>query len=79
MAKTANDIAQAPPVVRLIRCRETYRYFTGNGWSDDPDRAEIYVEQIDAVRACVFHKLENIELVLRLHGSQTDLFCTMVR
>ena len=79
MAKTTSDITQAPPVVRLIRCRETYRYFTGNGWSDNADHAEIYVEQIDAVRACVFHKLENIELVLRLHGSQTDLFCTMVR
>jgi hypothetical protein len=67
------------PVARLLRCRKTHRYFTGEGWSDDPAQAEVFCDQIDAVQACISHNLENIEMVLRVNGSQVELFCTTLR
>jgi len=79
MASAAKEIKTEFPVARLLRCRKTQRYFTGRGWSDDPTQAEMFADQIDAVRACLTHNLENVELVLRANGSQVDLFCTSVR
>ena len=75
----ASRINKNLPVARLLRCRKTKRYFTGRGWSDDPAHAEIFPKQLDAVRACVSHNLENIELVLRIGGTQAELFVTTVR
>ncbi len=76
--RTGIQNQQNVPVVRLLRCRKTQRYFTGQGWSDNPACAEKFQEQLAAVRACLAHKLDNMELVLRHDGGQTDLFCTVV-
>jgi hypothetical protein len=66
-------------VIRILRCRATRRYFTGEGWSENPDSAQLFPDEFGAVRACVSSHLDNVELVLRVDGSQTDLFCTQVR
>ena len=67
------------PVARLLRCRKTKRYFTGQGWSEDPAHAEVFPKQLDAVQACLSHDLQNIELVLKVAGTQVELFSTTVR
>jgi hypothetical protein len=67
------------PVVRMLRCRATRRYFTGEGWSENADYAQLFQDEFGAVRACVSCELDNVELVLRVDGSQTDIFCTPVR
>ena len=67
------------PVVRMLRCRATRRYFTGEGWSENADSAQLFTDEFGAVRACVSCELDNVELVLRVDGSQTDIFCTQVR
>jgi hypothetical protein len=79
MARTIDGIERGFPVIRVLRCRMTHRYFTGDGWCENPEHAETFPDQIGAARACASHKLENIELVLRVEGSQTDLFCTPMR
>ena len=79
MASRTKSIKKNLPVARLLRCRKTQRYFTGKGWSEDPTRAEVFAEQFDAVRACVTHKLDNIEMVLRVSGTKVELFSTAVR
>ncbi len=64
---------------RLLRCQSTYRYYTGTGWTHDPDRAKIFLDECDAVRACVQDGLRGIDLVLQVPGSRADLFSTPVR
>jgi hypothetical protein len=79
MASSVKSNMKNLPVARLLRCRETQRYFTGQGWSEDPTRAEVFDDPLDAVRACLSHDLQNIEMVLRVGGTQVDLFSTTVR
>ena len=76
MAK--NDIIEQS-VVRLLRCKRTKRYFTGDSWVDDASLAKRFHDQTDAVSACVQHDLTDIELVLRVPDTQTDLFITGLR
>ena len=79
MASTVKSNIKNLPVARLLRCRQTQRYFTGQGWSEDPARAEVFEDPLEAVRACLSHDLQNIEMVLRIGGTQVDLFSTKVR
>ena len=66
-------------VCRFVRCRKTRRYFKPGGWTDDPSQALAFADEIEAVRACVQHGLNNVELVLRVPGGLSDLFCTPIR
>ena len=66
-------------VNRLLRCRRTHRYFKDGGWIEDPRQASTFPDEMEAIRACVQNGLENVELVLRVPGSTTDLFSTPVR
>lgn len=79
MASNINVNRKNYPVIRMLRCRDTLRYFTGEGWSEDPEFAQLFPDEFGAVRACVSNRLDNVELVLRVSGSQTELFCTPVR
>jgi hypothetical protein len=79
MAEMIKDFMEQGAVVRLLRCTKTHRYFTGEGWSEDPGQAKVFMDEIEAVRACVYGELQNVELVLRAFGAHTDLFCTAVR
>jgi hypothetical protein len=79
MSPMTNTDLQRQAVNRLLRCRQTKRYFTGNGWSEDPSHAKPFRDEIDAVRTCVSNDLNNIELVIRLSGSSADLFSTPIR
>lgn len=64
---------------RILRCRRSSRYFTGVGWDEDPEKAKHFPDEMEAVRACVEHGLEDVDLVLRASQGQTDLFCTSIR
>jgi hypothetical protein len=66
-------------VWRLVRCRTTQRYFTGDGWTYDPEEAMAFPDEIDAIRACIEHDLRGVELVLRVPGSRVDLFAGAIR
>jgi hypothetical protein len=66
-------------VQRFLRCRKSHRYFTGNGWTDDPSLAQAFPEELEAARACVTHNLRDVELVLCTHSTGTELFTTLVR
>ncbi len=70
---------QFPEAVRLLRCRRTGRYFNGDGWSEDPDNAQPFSDEVDAARACVTHNLRQVELVLRTKISHTEIFSTPMR
>ncbi len=63
-------------VNRLLRCRNTHRYFNGAGWTPDVAQAKSFPSQLDAIRECLQHKLTAVDLVLRSHGGGADLFST---
>lgn len=75
----AKPSVEQVPVIRLLRCQKTLRFFSRTGWSHDARQAEVFADEIEAVRACVANQLEDIELVIRVEGSHTDLFCTTMR
>lgn len=54
----------------------TGRYFTGLDWTSDPNQAQRYPDEVQAMRACVRHGLKNVELVVRVPGFLNDL-CTV--
>lgn len=66
----------AAKVVRVLRHKETRAYFASGDWTPDPSQAEIFSDAIHAARACVAHRLQNVELVLRVEASSVDLFRT---
>ncbi len=71
--------AMARDVERLLRCAKTHQYFNSGGWTADPREAARFPDVIEAVRACVANGLQNVELVLRVPGSNTELFATPIR
>ncbi len=79
MPDWSNERSVVPGAQRLLRCRKTHRYFNGDGWTADPSQAQVFPDEIDAARACVIHKLHNVELVLRTQFTGLEIFSTPVR
>lgn len=69
MSPTANHPTILIDFNRVLRCRATRRYFTGEGWTDSPNHAQPFPNDEEAVRACTLHKLNDVELV---HLAPTD-------
>ncbi|HYG35433.1 MAG TPA: hypothetical protein VEC99_11645 [Clostridia bacterium] len=65
MSEILNAETAQLSAVRLLRCQETQRYYTGEGWTDNPTHAQPFPNEEEAVRACSSHDLHKIELVLR--------------
>ncbi len=66
-------------IVRLLRCRRSHLYFTGDSWSEDPEQGKNFPHVLEAVRECVELGMADVELVLRPIGGTTDLFSTPIR
>ncbi len=79
MAESLKQEQPEQAIDRLIRCRKTHRYFCNGQWTDDPSKASVFSDEMDAVQACVHHHLNDIDLVLRAPGASTDLFATQLR
>ncbi len=79
MAEVLKEITEQRVIVRLLRCSRTRRYFTGRGWSEDVAEAKVYWSDVAAVRTCVEQDLEDVELVLRLSGADTDMCSIAIR
>ncbi len=78
----SRKLQQAVPrldAIRVLRCPETHRYFTGNGWSDDPAQAERFPNPLEAIRTCLVHEMESVELVLWAAETHAELFSTRLR
>ncbi len=79
MSQMVDQRAAALGVSRMLRCKITHRYFTGGGWTDNRDQAQRFTNVEEAVRACVCHGLQNVELVLHAPGGGAELFVTTIR
>ncbi len=80
MFEVVNARRRQIEALRLLRCQRTRRYYTSDGWSEDPCKAKTFSDEVEAVRHCLTHDLRNIELVLRAPGAAgADLFSTPIR
>jgi hypothetical protein len=77
--QTMNSVNDGICVNRLLRCRKTRRYFSGEGWTSELTQAKNFPSQFDAIRACLEHRLLDVDLVLRAPGAEFDLFSTALR
>ncbi len=67
------------PIRRVLRHKSSGQYFTGSGWTSDPEAARSFQDSLEAVQTCLNHGLTRVEIVLRLKGGSADLFCAEVR
>jgi hypothetical protein len=61
---------------RLLRHRHSQEYFSENGWTKDPEEARSFADSLEAAQTCVQWGLGDMEMVLRVAGGSSDLFCT---
>ena len=61
---------------RLLRCRSSQEYFTVSGWTKDAEKAQSFADSLEAAQTCVQWGLGDMEMVLRVAGGSSDLFCT---
>ncbi|HEV2208511.1 MAG TPA: hypothetical protein VG167_07020 [Verrucomicrobiae bacterium] len=77
----ANGYEEEPlkTVERLLRCRNTHRYFTDNGWTENPADARCFTDLLEAAQICAERGLTDVELTLVAGRGGPELFCTAVR
>jgi hypothetical protein len=61
---------------RLLRRKHSQEYFTGDGWSLNPELGKAFEDSVEVARACVNWNLTGVEIVLRLQNGAADVFCT---
>jgi hypothetical protein len=69
----------SPTPDRCLRCSRTHRFWKPDGWTTDPEEAARFADEMEAVRACVTHQLQDIELVLLHPEDHTEVFATAIR
>ena len=68
-----NQFAQRP-IRRMLRRRNSGEYFTGNGWTNNPDEAKVFADSVEAAQACADHRLVDMDIALRVAGAKSELF-----
>ncbi len=58
---------------RLVRHRRSRAYFQNGRWTEDADAATNFASIEEVAQACVEHKLEDVELVLRFQEKIPEL------
>ncbi len=65
---------------RVIRCRDTGRYWRPDGsWADGIAQAATFHDAVEAARTCVDHDLHNVELVLCQRESKAEFIAVPMR
>jgi hypothetical protein len=76
MSQLSNQVGGITDISRVLRCRRTGRYFTGEGWTESPVHAQPFPNDEEAMRACASHDLRDIDLVLYVPSEKKVLRAT---
>ena len=76
MTDKTHDNTKEKPIRRLIRRKDSQEYFTGNGWTNNPEEARTFADSLEAAQTCAHRGLVGVEVALRVTGGTSDLFCT---
>ncbi len=69
---------QSYEIRRMIRRRNSQEYFTGSGWTCNPDEAKVFVDSLEAAQVCANYGLMDMEIALRVPGANADLFSAVL-
>lgn len=61
------------PLKRIIRSKETGKFFKDGDWTKDPDEATNFPSAADAARVCGTYELKNAELILCFGSKELDV------
>jgi hypothetical protein len=76
MSEVIDKTKRQHPIRRLLRQKQSQEYFAGARWTADPDAAWTFADSVEAAQTCVHWGLSDVEMVLRVSGASSDLFCT---
>ena len=79
MTKEIRTSAQMRPVKRLLRRRDTQEYFKPDGWTPNPEEAQAFSDVVEVAELCAQRGLNGVEMILRVDGGATEVFCTSIR
>lgn len=61
------------PLKRVIRSKETGKFFKDGDWTENPDEATNFPSAAEAARACSTYQLRNAELILSFGRKELDV------
>src|SRR5512133_1539180 len=61
-------------LMRVIRSKQTGRYFANDDWTHDPARATNFPTSAAAIECCLRARMADVEFVLRVCGLDQDAF-----
>ena len=76
MTGTDNQHIRERPIRRVVRHKHSRQYFTGSGWTENLEEARFFQDSLEAAHTCAHCGLSGVEMVLRLEGGMSDLYCT---
>lgn len=78
-AKIDSNGARKKAIKRILRDRESRKYFKDGNWTDNPGEANTYADVVEVAETCSRYGLKNVELALRFDTAEFDLFCLRIR
>lgn len=66
-------VPNAQPLKRVIRSKESGRFFKDGDWTENPDEATNFASAADAAQACSTYQLRNAELILWFGRKELDV------
>jgi hypothetical protein len=79
MNDTSNNSKKERPIRRVLRRKRSQEYFTGSGWTENLEEARFFRDSLEAAQMCAHCGLSEVEMVLRVKGGTSDLYCTEFR
>ncbi len=79
MKETTSHHSRERPIKRVVRHKHSREYFTGSGWTKNLEEARLFEDSLEAAHTCAHCGLTAVEMVLRLEGGSSDLYCTELR
>ncbi len=79
MTKEPKTRREERPVKRLLRRCDTHEYFKEDGWTDKAEEAKTFSDVVEVAEVCARRGLSGVEMILRVPGAETDVFCTTIR
>ncbi len=64
---------------RVLRHKHSKEYFRTDGWTSHVEEAHTFQDALEAAEVCAIYGLSGVEIVLRVKGATSDLYCVDVR
>jgi len=65
-------------IKRVLRRKSSREYYKDGGWTDDPTEAKSFNDVVEVAETCARHRLNDVELALRVDAKAADVFCTPI-